>query len=238
MVLHDFRYFRAVTEELSLSKGARHLHITDSPLSRNWIAPGPIHPGPGRRPGPARHRVRPRPLRIRRADKAGTIVIDSHAYLAGPTYHDRLLTAAIRHNQISILDEHGHAGIDFDRAWGPETTTILAPETLIPGLMAKPGAWSNSPARTHIPDPVRHWCDQATNTDRSDFFARLDSTVQATSFEAAIAAADRLIRANDDPAGPALPMLARRLDQGSEPAATNADLSVYNRFTTPQEATA
>lgn len=174
----------------------------------------------------------------RKTDKTGTVAIDSHTYLAGPDYHNRLLTVAIRHDTISILNEHSQPVIDFTRAWGPTQATLFAPATLLPALMTKPGAWSNSPVRTRVTGPIRDWCDAATTTDRSAFFHRLDHSVQATSFDSAIAAADKLIRLGDDPTGPGLPMLARRLDQGSEPPASNADLSIYDQFTTVQEVSA
>jgi hypothetical protein len=45
-------------------------------------------------------------------------------------------------------------------------------------------------------------------------------------------AADTLIRRGDTPDMAALGMLARRLAHGTEPAAANVDLSVYDTFTT------
>lgn len=175
----------------------------------------------------------------RRADKTGTVLIDSHAYLAGPAYHSRLLTAAIRHDEISILDEHSAPILTFERVFGAgAAATSMHPATLLPALMTKPGAWSNSPVRDHVPDPVKDWCDRATNTARSKFFARLDATTTATSLDAALDAAADLIGYGDDPTGPSLAMLAYRHHRGSEPAATNADLSVYTQFTTVKEATA
>lgn len=171
----------------------------------------------------------------RKTDKTGTIVIDGHSYLAGPDYHNRLLTVAIRHDSISILNERSQPVIGFDRAWGQPGPTVFTPDTLLAALMTKPGAWSNSPVRAQVPDPVRDWADAADSRARSEFFGRLDASVSVTSWHTAVEAADRLIRLGDDPTGPGLPMLARRLCQGSEPPASNVDLSLYDRFTTTRQ---
>lgn len=171
----------------------------------------------------------------RKADKTGTLTIADHTYLAGPSYANRALTVAIRHDTISILDEYSHPVVEFERVYGQSTTTAFHPETLLPALVTKPGAWSNSPVRALVPDPVRDWVDAADHPDRSRLFHHLDDTAQATTFVTATDAATRLITGGDDPTGPGLPMLARRLDQGSEPPATNADLSIYDQFTRVKE---
>src|SRR5699024_6683198 len=83
----------------------------------------------------------------RRADKTGAVLIESNTYLAGPAFHDRLLTVGIRHDRIEILDEHSTPVVVFDRVYGKQETTILAGASLLPALVAKPGAWGHSPVR-------------------------------------------------------------------------------------------
>lgn len=97
----------------------------------------------------------------RRADKTGKIVIEGVAYLAGPAFHDRQLTVGIRHDVVEILDEHACPVVMFDRVFGHTDQTVFAASQLLQALAVKPGAWSHSPVREFVADPVRDWLDQA-----------------------------------------------------------------------------
>lgn len=167
----------------------------------------------------------------RRADKTGAVLVESNSYLAGPAFHDRLVTVGIRHDRIEILDEHNSPVVVFDRVYGKAQDTVLAPGSLLPALVAKPGAWGHSPVRTLVPDPLRDWLDSAATSERSRLFSHLDQAATATSFATAIEAASKLIVAGDDPASAGLGMLVRRIDQGTEPAAAVVDLGVYDQLT-------
>lgn len=79
-----------------------------------------------------------------------------------------------------------------------------------------------------MPDPVRDVLDAAAPTDRARLLAGIDQASTATSFTSAVDAAERLISLGQDPAGPGLGMLARRLAGGSQPADTGVDLTVYD----------
>ncbi|MDJ0313893.1 hypothetical protein [Arthrobacter sp. H35-D1] len=96
----------------------------------------------------------------------------------------------------------------------------------------KPGAWSHSPLWALVTDPVRDWLDRATATDRRRLLNAVDAAAGSAGFEAAMMAADTLIQRGDAPDMAALGMVARRLADGTEPAAVNVDLSVYDTFTT------
>ncbi|MDJ0358202.1 hypothetical protein [Paenarthrobacter sp. PH39-S1] len=84
---------------------------------------------------------------------------------------------------------------------------------------------------------VRDWLDQATATERRRFFNAVDAAAGSAGFEAAVAAAETLLQRGDAPDMAMLGMLARRLADGTEPAAANVDLSVYDTFTTLNTAT-
>lgn len=171
----------------------------------------------------------------RRADKTGKVLIDGVAYLAGPAYHGRLLTAGIRHDVIEILDEHAHPVIVFDRVYGTSDQTVFVPAQLLQALAVKPGAWGHSPVREAVAEPVRDWLDQARNPDRARLLNRLDRAAAATSLDAAVTAATRLIAAGADPTGDGLGMLARRIHEGTEPVPAVVDLHVYDQFTSAPE---
>ena len=168
----------------------------------------------------------------RTADKTGNLLVDGNTYAAGSSFHSRTLTVGLRHDVVEILDEHAALVRSFPRAFGKQTETIFEPASLLPLLVTKPGAWSHSLLRAEVSDPVRDWLDTATATDRRRLFSAVDAASGAAGFDAAIRAADTLIQRGDTPDMAALGMLARRLADGTEPAAANVDLSVYDTFTT------
>jgi transposase len=168
----------------------------------------------------------------RTADKTGNVLIDGNTYAAGPSFHSRTLTIGLRHDVIEILDEHAAPVRSFPRVFGRQAETIFDPASLLPLLVTKPGSWSHSPLRALVPDPVRDWLDKAAATDRRRLLNAVDAAAGAAGFDAAIRAADTLIRQGDAPEVAAVGMLARRLAQGIEPPVENVDLSVYDIFTT------
>lgn len=168
----------------------------------------------------------------RRADKTGNLLIDGNTYAAGPAFHGRNLTVGLRHDVVQILDEHSAPVRTFPRAFGRQADTIFEPASLLAHLVSKPGAWSHSPLRELVADPVRDWMDKAGPTDRRRLLNAVDAAAGATGFTIAVQAADTLIQRGDTPDMAMLGMLARRLSDGTEPAAANVDLSVYDTFTT------
>lgn len=169
----------------------------------------------------------------RRADKDGRVLVAGNYYLAGPRYHDRLVKVGLRHETIEILDEHATPLLCFPRVFGQQSQTVFAPGTLLPSLVVKPGSWSHSPVRAHVPDPVAQWLDQADNRARSRMFSELADAADATDFTTAIQAATHALSVGKEPARGSIGMLARRLHQGIEPVPQITDLSVYNRYTHP-----
>ncbi|NOJ61662.1 hypothetical protein [Arthrobacter sp. 260] len=117
----------------------------------------------------------------------------------------------LRHDVIEILDEHSEPVRSFPRVFGRQTETIFEPASLVPLLVTKPGSWSHSPPRALATDPVRDWRDRATATDRRRLLNAVDAASGSAGFDAAIQAADTLIRRGDQPDMAALGMIARRL---------------------------
>jgi hypothetical protein len=123
--------------------------------------------------------------------------------------------------------------IVFDRVFGHTDQTVFAAGQLLHALAVKPGAWTHSPVRELVADPVRGWLDRAPLADRARLLARLDHAAAATSFATAIDAATQLLSVGTDPAGDGLGMLARRIHDNLEPGTTVVDLHVYDQFTHP-----
>ncbi|MCY7290247.1 MAG: IS21 family transposase, partial [Cryobacterium sp.] len=167
----------------------------------------------------------------RTADKKGNVLIDGNTYAAGSSFHSRTLTVGLRHDVVEILDEHSAPVRSFPRAFGVQAETIFEPAALLPLLVTKPGAWSHSPLRPLVSEPVREWLDKATATNRRRLLSAVEAASGSAGFDAAITAADLLIQRGDTPEIAALGMLARRLADGTSPAVENVDLSVYDIFT-------
>jgi transposase len=164
----------------------------------------------------------------RRTDKTGNLLVESNAYAAGPVFGSRTVTVGLRHDTVEILDEHATPVVVFQRVFGRGSTTVIDPARIVPLLAAKPGAWSHSPLRDRVADPLRDWLDTADASHRRRVFTAVAATSVSAGFEAAAQAADALIRAGDDPAGPGLGMLARRIAQGEPSPVAEVDLRVYD----------
>lgn len=166
----------------------------------------------------------------RTADKTGTVRIDGVAYTAGPVFASRRVTVALRHDRVAFLDENARPAVTLPRVFGPHSDTVLDPSVLLPALARKPGAWSESPVRGHVTDPVRDWLDRAAPSERRDGLTALDLAARSAGFASAVTAADRILARGDTPRPDTVGMLARRLTAGTEPEPGGADLTVYDRL--------
>jgi len=169
----------------------------------------------------------------RRADKRGHILIEGNTYAAGPAYHRRRVTVAIRHDRIDILDETAQVVVSFGRVFGRVAETIFEPASYLPLLRNKPGSWSNSPIRELVTDPLRDWLDTHPAQERRPIFAALDKTARITDFMAATRAAEHLITRGDRVSVDAMTMLATRFHQGDPNEGKGVDLAVYDTYLTP-----
>lgn len=169
----------------------------------------------------------------RRADKRGHILIEGNTYAAGPAYHGRRVTVAIRHDRIDILDETAKVVVSFGRVFGRVAETIFEPASYLPLLRNKPGSWSNSPIRELVTDPLRDWLDTHPAQERRPIFAALDKTARITDFATATRAAEHLITRGDRVSVDAMTMLATRFHQGEPNEGKVVDLAVYDTYLTP-----
>lgn len=164
----------------------------------------------------------------RKADKTGNVLIEANTYAAGPSFGSRRVTVGLRHETVEILNENAEPVVIFERVFGRSTVTAINPARIVPLLAAKPGSWSHSPLRPLVTDPLREWLDTADGPHRRRVFTAVAATTDSAGFEAAVAAADALVRSGDDPASAGLGMLARRIAQGEPAPIAGVDLGVYD----------
>ena len=138
------------------------------------------------------------------------------------------MTVGLRHETVEILNENAEPVVIFERVFGRSTVTAINPARIVPLLAAKPGSWSHSPLRPLVTDPLREWLDTADGPHRRRVFTAVAATTDSAGFEAAVAAADALVRSGDDPASAGLGMLARRIAQGEPAPIAGVDLGVYD----------
>lgn len=169
----------------------------------------------------------------RQANKYGHVQVAQNTYAAGPQFATWRLTVGLRHETIDLLDEHAVVIRSFPRVFGQHPETITEPASVLGLLARKPGGWANSPIRAEFSDPVRDWIDTAETSNRRQFFSALEEASTATGFLTALDAADQLVTDGNDPSGPTLGMLARRIAQGTEFEAGIVDLAVYDQLFTP-----
>lgn len=172
----------------------------------------------------------------RKADKYGNLLVEKNHYAAGPVFAGRAMTVGIRHDAIEILDEHARPIRSFERVYGQQSATASEPSSVLGLLAHRPGAWANSPIRAQVGQPVRDWLDTADAQDRRRLLGALDTASAATSFASAVQAATQLISQGDDPGQDMLGMLARRVEEGTDPQTGQVDLSVYDQLFAPAPA--
>lgn len=127
--------------------------------------------------------------------------------------------------------------LSFPRVFGQHPETITEPSVVLGLLAAKSGGWANSPLDAQFADPVRGWIDIAHSADRRRFFTALQDAPSAIGFLTALDAAEQLVTEGDDPLGPKLGILVRRIAQGTEFETRPVDLGVHDQLiSSPQGA--
>lgn len=91
----------------------------------------------------------------------GKFVLDGrHTYSSSPMYVEREIVVRISAHIIEPLDEAGDAISRHHREFGSDRTDTVDWLTLIDQLIAKPGAWRNSPMRNQLSYDVRDYMDE------------------------------------------------------------------------------
>lgn len=187
--------------------------------------------------------VRFNPVRfeVRRTDKTGIVTLDGNRYLVGPAWANRQVTLELSHDTVTVLDDDTRGIIALPRVFGTADSTVINPMSLLPGLAKKPGAWTNSPLRHHMPDAVVGYLDGADTATRRDFFTHAETTATECGFDTTVTAAAALLETNAQPTGPHLG-IAARYSAPPPTQHTRANLTTYDQLlattTTPQHAEA
>lgn len=91
----------------------------------------------------------------------GKFILDGrHTYSSSPMLADREIVVRIGATFVEPLDDGGEAISRHERAFGSERTDTSDWLTVIDQLIAKPGAWRNSPMRSHLFYEVWDYMDE------------------------------------------------------------------------------
>ena len=82
-----------------------------------------------------------------KADRTGTVTIDSNRYLAGPKWHSMRLMAGVRALRVELRSMDGEPIVTLERRWGRSPDTAMDPLSLLAIIARKPRSWGESPIR-------------------------------------------------------------------------------------------
>lgn len=173
---------------------------------------------------------------VRKADKVGVVEVDSHRYLAGPSWRGWTLDVGLRAFDVEIRTQDGRTVARLPRAYGSDHGTVRDPACLLPALARKTRAWGESPIRGDFPDKLRLAIDAQDSKQRRRTFRLIAKAADASGFKAATAAAEHLVEQGHGIDEASLMALSRRIAAGETPHDEPApDLRDYDRFMRPAE---
>ena len=174
---------------------------------------------------------------IRKADKEGVVEVDSHRYLAGPSWHGWTLDVGLRAFDVEIRTQDGRTVARLPRVYGNDSGTVRDPACLLPAVARKTRAWGESPIRGDFPDKLRLAIDAQDSTQRRRTFRLIAKASDASGFEAAVTAAEHLVERGHGIDEASLMTMSRRIAAGETTHDESApDLHDYDRFMHPTPA--
>ena len=154
---------------------------------------------------------------VRKADGEGCVSVDSHRYLAGPSWRGWTLDVGLRAFDVEIRTRDGRRIGKLPRAYGGDTGTVRDPAVLLPALARKPRAWGESPIRADFPDRLRLSIDAMESRERQRTLRLIHRASESAGFDAAARAAERLVEQGHGIDEASLMTLARRIAAGETP---------------------
>ena len=164
-----------------------------------------------------------------RADERGVVTVDGRGCLAGPAWHSRELLVGVRAATVEVLADRSRRVALLPRAFG-SGPAVRSPLSLVPALIARPRAFGESVIRQDMPEGLVRAIDSLDAAGRRRVLRSIERAAGASGFEAACAAAQRVLEGGRVPDDATVDVLARRIAAGGPAASGGADLSVYDGF--------
>ena len=164
-----------------------------------------------------------------KADRTGTVLIDSNRYLAGPKWHSMRLQAGAGVFQIELRDPDGGHTATLERVWGRSPDTQADPAALLAVIARKPRSWGESPIRGDFPGPVRDLLDRMDAPERSSLISDIRHAGETYGFPAAAGAVAAIIKAGRTVDRATIETTAARILQGDDTPG-GQDLTRYDKY--------
>lgn len=173
----------------------------------------------------------PARLETRIADKEGRVKIGGTFYLASPALHGLQITVGIHHDHIEFFDPEGELVRSLPRDYSNSATTITDAVPLLSILTSRPGAWKESPLRSHMPPDLVMYLDHESFEERRRALMQMHRAVDGgCAIETVTQAALKLIERGDLIEQSALTLLANRTP-GMHEENPQVNLRVYDALT-------
>lgn len=173
----------------------------------------------------------PARVETRIADKEGRVKIGGTLYLASPALYGLQVTVSIHHDHIEFFDPDGELVRSLPRDYSHSPTTITDTAPLLSLLATRPGAWGESPLRSHMPPELVMHLDEAPFDERKRALIHMDRAVDAgCEVEEVSQAALNLVERGDRIEEGALTLLAKRAP-GAHEDNPEVNLKIYDQLT-------
>lgn len=173
----------------------------------------------------------PARLETRIADKEGRVKIGGTLYLASPALHGLAVTVSIHHDHIEFFDADGELVRTLPRDYTHSATTITHAAPLLSLVATRPGAWGESPLRSHMPPALVMRLDAEPFEGRKRALIQMNRAVDSgCDFEAVTQAALTLTGRGDRIEEGPLTLLAKRAP-GEHEENPEVNLGIYDALT-------
>ena len=164
-----------------------------------------------------------------RADRRGVVTVDGRGYLAGPAWHSRELLVGVRAGTVEVLADRGRRVALLPRAFG-DGPAVRSPLSLVPALIARPRAFGESVIRRDMPEGLVRAIDSLDAAGGRRALRSIERASGPSGFDAACAAAQRVLEGGRVPDDATVDVLARRIAAGGPAAEGGADPSACDGF--------
>ena len=164
-----------------------------------------------------------------KADRTGTVPVDSNRYLAGPKWHSMRLHAGAGVFEIELRAPDGGHTATLERVWGRSPETQADPAALLAVIARKPRSWGESPIRGDFPEPVRDLLDRMDASERSSLISDIRHAGETHGFPAAAGAVAATIKTGRTIDRATIETTAARILQGGDTPG-GQDLTRYDKY--------
>ena len=141
-----------------------------------------------------------KPFLVERLDRVrtngyGKFCFDGrHWYSSAPEYADRQLTAGIRAHTVVVYGEDGEPLSVHPRSFSESRTDTADYATSLQTLLRRPRAWTNSPFRAGLSEPLRENLDELSKSDLHRVLSVLSKSASSFGYEVALESLQEAVR--------------------------------------------